>query len=481
MGPKTARLCQLESARSQIKFTEPSHVIDNSMRFVFSVLAEGTNYELVSKVFLWNDIKIPSRSSFYRAQRIIAPIIIEMANESCLKYRKLMEPGSTITMDGSWGHRRNSLQCILEFIDSRQRKIVDFAITEKDNHILKGDFVGSSNAMEIECLKKLIARWKNDPNVISYTHDNDGKTRVFLESSEWAITEILDTNHTIKSFSQKISDFDTKNDKLLYGLHEKLHRFLKFLIHLEVSSEEKQRLWLNSSNHYSGDHSQCLPHGDSYKWPKAGSPHAKEVLDEFLKKTLKILIKCDGNLSTQLNESYHSLKAKFASKELCWIDSWQSRIAAAILQFNNPNQWKFELYQRLGFGKLSEYSTMQLSKKFQLAESKSVERRTSEYRIQEAKRRNAKKVLSKQFQQGKELYKSKRKKKSKEEISSSLFDEVRDFSDIAIYIQGFERDSMVTSEESIFQQKENKDLSQFRACVPDVVSEMKEILGISNV
>lgn len=201
MGPKTAHLCQLESARSPIKLTEPSHVIDNSMPFVFSVLEEGTNYELVSRVFLWNDIKIPRRSSFYRAQRIIAPTIIEMANESCLKYKKLMTPESIITMDGSWGHRRNSLQCILESIDSRQQKIVDFAITEKDNHILKGDFVGSSNSMEIGCLKKLIARWKNDPNVISYTHNNDRKAMVFLESSEWVITEILDTNHTIKSFS----------------------------------------------------------------------------------------------------------------------------------------------------------------------------------------------------------------------------------------------------------------------------------------
>lgn len=101
-----------------------------------------------------------------------------MARESCANYRSLMIPGSTTTMDGFWGHRRNSNQCVLDFIDSTQKKIVDFDFSMKSIHKLKGDYDGSSNGMEIDCLQKMIPRWKEDTTVIAFSHDNDGKTRV---------------------------------------------------------------------------------------------------------------------------------------------------------------------------------------------------------------------------------------------------------------------------------------------------------------
>ena len=71
-----------------------------------------------------------------------------------------MEDNSAISMDGSWGHRRNATQCVVEWIDSRSKKIIDFECSERKNHRFAGDFVGSAQAMEVACNKKLIERNK---------------------------------------------------------------------------------------------------------------------------------------------------------------------------------------------------------------------------------------------------------------------------------------------------------------------------------
>lgn len=69
-----------------------------------------------------------------------------------------------------------------------------------------------------------------------------------------------------------------------------------------------------------------------------------------------ILEKCSGLISTQLNESFHDLKAKFTDKDPMWIDSWPGRVCAAVLQFNQPNIWKLELYQRLKLPPLATHN-----------------------------------------------------------------------------------------------------------------------------
>lgn len=45
---------------------------------------------------------------------------------------------------------------------------------------MEGGYIGSSNGMDVECGKKLIPNWKDDPNIVAYTHDNDGNTHTLI-------------------------------------------------------------------------------------------------------------------------------------------------------------------------------------------------------------------------------------------------------------------------------------------------------------
>lgn len=101
------------------------------------------------------------------------------------------------------------------------KKIVDFEFCLKLNHDQEGDYVGSSNRMEIKCLNRMLIRWKMDTKVINYFQDNDGKTRSAIEDADWNIKEIIDLNHTLKVFSQKFTSFNIKNSNILYGLHDR--------------------------------------------------------------------------------------------------------------------------------------------------------------------------------------------------------------------------------------------------------------------
>lgn len=75
---------------------------------------------------------------------------------------------------------------------------------------------------------------------------------------------------------------------------------------------------MNAACHFTGDHPNCFPHGPTKEWPGASKEHAKEVLELFLSKTLIIIQKVINkinNIPTQLGESFHIIKAKFAGKD----------------------------------------------------------------------------------------------------------------------------------------------------------------------
>jgi hypothetical protein len=64
---------------------------------------------------------------------------------------------------------------------------------------------------------------------------------------------------------------------------------------------------------------------------------------------MSLIEQVQSDISTQLNESLHALKAKMADKNYCWKGSWLARCAVAVLIMNEGHDWKLQMLQELGF------------------------------------------------------------------------------------------------------------------------------------
>lgn len=188
MPPKKIdeKMQKLREKKKEQKNPKLQSIYLNSVRFVFSILITSASYTTASALFLLNDIYTPAESTYYKIQQRISEILIQMARNSCQKWRAKMKSNSSIAFDGSWSYRRNADHYLVDFIDISFGKIVDFEIISKKGQG-KDKFEGPSNAKEVEALKVLVPRWKSDSRVIAYCHDKDSKSRKVIEELGWKI------------------------------------------------------------------------------------------------------------------------------------------------------------------------------------------------------------------------------------------------------------------------------------------------------
>jgi hypothetical protein len=152
-----------------------------------------------------------------------------------------MENDTIIGMDGSWSQRRNAMHCVVDFIDVIRGTIVDFELLQKPSGFLFGNYFGPSNGMEVEGVRRILGRWlmverTANEKVVGYVHDRDAKTRKLIKDI-WNKPEFLDPNHVMKGFDRKLG-----RETQLRGLKCKLRRWFVFLLNMEGTIEEKQRL-----------------------------------------------------------------------------------------------------------------------------------------------------------------------------------------------------------------------------------------------
>lgn len=121
-----------------------------------------------------------------------------------------MKPGTIISMDGSWSHRRNAKRCRVDFVHANSGKVVDFEIVVKQSDRIEGEYDEPSKGMEREAVNRMIPRWKHETCLIGYCHDNDRKTRRTIREAGWQVEEYLDCNHIMHSFDKKYSDLKKK-------------------------------------------------------------------------------------------------------------------------------------------------------------------------------------------------------------------------------------------------------------------------------
>ena len=93
-------------------------------------------------------------------------------------------------------------------------------------------------------------------------HDNNGKARKVIEQSGWGIKELLDPGHALNCFEKKLKKYNKLHPQLLIGIEGSLRKWIRALLKLAGTTEEKIKLWENRVRDYMGTiHCQTL-YGD---------------------------------------------------------------------------------------------------------------------------------------------------------------------------------------------------------------------------
>jgi hypothetical protein len=114
----------------------------------------------------------------------------------------------------------------------------------------------------------------------------------------WQIEEFFDPNHVSKQFERQWNKHPKKH---LRGLHIKLLHWLLYLIRSDYSPEERQRYWLNTLEHFKGNHAGC-PHRDPVPEPRPVilTAAAENGLKKILEDTLLLLTRTRTRFDSQM-------------------------------------------------------------------------------------------------------------------------------------------------------------------------------------
>jgi hypothetical protein len=336
-------VAEARRAEEQERNTDPI-LLKDAGSVAFSILASGLTPDKFREGLLWNNIISPSKGLVNSKMRQIGEFIVQMAHESCIDAIAKMPDGSVISFDGSWEHRRNSHRAIFTVFCGYN--IIGFQIedTRKATHHRVDKYSYIPQNLEVIALKHMIDRLKAIPQIVGYCHDNDARTRnVINDEKEWKIQEYVDQGHAVKSFLARL-------EKARFGevISNCLIRWLRTLIQASsMSKAEKHEAWMNTSCHFSGNHKHCpVRHSPVQILIEPTNTELLDKLNKFLTKTCWIVEKCDSLFTTQMNESFHRGKLRYATKDGKWGFSWIPRMCCAILDRNRPN-WKLDLHDFL--------------------------------------------------------------------------------------------------------------------------------------
>ena len=207
----------------------------------YAILVEGARPEQIRRVFDLCGIKVPPRGRLYDELAGVCAQLCVMGKACMQRELEALPPNTIIAFDGSWSQRRNATYCLFTVMTCQTNRIIESVVVSKNLPETSENYCETSNMMESLGLSLVIPRLRNNPNIIGYVHDNDGRARKMIREAGWNIREYLDPGHAVKSFNRKLQNFNRKNNQVLKGIEESLRRWLYTLLKSRLSTEEKVR------------------------------------------------------------------------------------------------------------------------------------------------------------------------------------------------------------------------------------------------
>ena len=355
----------------------------------FAILVHGAIYEQIKNVLTEFGIKVVSKATFFEAQKLVSRELIKLGKESIQNWQSQLKHETVLCIDGCWDHPRNGKHCVVSFIDNINWKIIALKVLS-----MGGNYKGPSNGMESSAIEKIIEKMKRDKDIkektIAYCHDCDSKVRCLFQNSGWNIRELLDQNHALKSFAKSFEKTNVQNGGCLKNIYVRLKLWVYHLLLSDLSIDAKTTQFMNAAEHFTGNHKNCVHSKDQLDFinPVIHDPKTKSVLVSFLEQNQYIILQCDTSANTQQNESYNSLRAKFAPKAYNWNNSFKARSYAALLDFNEyASDWREKLRERIGLDPLPQELQSMLDSMREKQKQQSIERRKEEIQQKERLRR----------------------------------------------------------------------------------------------
>ena len=405
--PTNQRSKQLAAARQSIgmnkKYESPK--VDTDL-FVLSTLMEGSTYSKEKRRFNSCGIECCSSATFYRKQPVIAQKIIDHATTDMIKCQNNVKENARLAGDSRYSHRTHSTQNTYVVLDNDQNKVIAVHNTVRNGgKRTDANFTGPCNQMESEGARNCVADLQKLPIMkAQFAHDNDNKTtKILQESNRIELTESLDRNHAVKAIERRFNNFfekeidsfnkqnaavsqfakgipkDCKKDnkmhqyleetakdknfitkKCINPLRTKLVQWFLFLVTFVQNIPKRVKLWLNSAEHWTGNHVDCHHdeiskfHEDTnqrgrpkkhethtknfFVW-QAGvdHPELKQSLTKFLNQEINYVSKVSVKNTTQTCESLNSAIARTAPKSIAMGNSYSARVFSAVGTHNNPH------------------------------------------------------------------------------------------------------------------------------------------------
>jgi hypothetical protein len=219
----------------------------------FSILVTGSETLKAETLLCLVGIPLPPQNLLNTQLKVIGAEIMKMARKSCEDALRGIPFDSIIALDGSYEHRRKAQRCIVIFFCINTKKIIIFSVKSSRMEDGSDAYCEEKGSLELYAVRDLIQRLKNDPRIIRFIHDKDARISSAFRK-EWQITEQIDPGHATKSFERTLGKY---RDMIEPWVCEKLASWIKMIIASANDEEKKVALWLNSINHFMGDHTHC--------------------------------------------------------------------------------------------------------------------------------------------------------------------------------------------------------------------------------
>lgn len=300
----------------------------------------------------------PDKSTYYRKLDELQPVASILADESMDHALRSISVQTILGFDGGWNHPRNARQGHAVFIDLRTQNVVAMGMgwllvgNETDKMAEKCAescrqlqvYNGFPQSIESEIFKRLYPRFHNNEYIIGFAQDNEHDHGGVMKKMASRKKRFVDVNHNAKHFRNYLARAMEGN---LSRLQHTLSAWMGFLLHTtSVPEGMKEQLWRNTTNHLLGNHEECI-HGEDKCNEPLITEEEVEKLTPIITKGVEFLGRSHPLVTTQMNESLNSLRARLTPKNYSWKKAWPLRTNVAVLKWNDGDRALIEFCRRL--------------------------------------------------------------------------------------------------------------------------------------